>query len=185
MSLTNRQQIHQLTQIAILAALTAGLRILFSGLPNIQPMTAIFLIIAQVWPMRQSLTLICLSLVLSNVYLGMGPWTLMQMMSYIIILSLTYGLQFSLSYLGIPSKAQFIVFAINALLSGFVYGLIISALWVSLLKAPFWPYYLRGLSFDTLHAGGNLVFYLILAPILLPLLYKLRRESKLASFDDD
>lgn len=58
-------------------------------------------------------------------------------------------------------------------LQGILYGFLIS-----LVQAPFFGiqnflvYYASGIPFDTLHAAGNIGFYLILAPILFPLLRK-------------
>ncbi len=62
-------------------------------------------------------------------------------------------------------------FALYAACFGLVYGFIISIFYVVTYHMPnFWAYYLQGFPFDLAHALGNFVFYMILEPILAPII---------------
>ena len=67
--------------------------------------------------------------------------------------------------------------ALFAFFGGLLYGFVISVISVKLMGInSFWAYYIAGIPFDLLHGLGNAGFYLILEPILVPLLaaYKKR-----------
>ena len=58
-------------------------------------------------------------------------------------------------------------FTIMAGLTGYLYGFVISIFSVYFYHIPkFWVYYLQGLPFDTLHALGNIGFWILLSPLL-------------------
>lgn len=59
------------------ATCTVG-RLLFQFIPNIQPMTAIFLIITLQLGIFRGLLISTLSVLITNIYLGMGIWTISQ-----------------------------------------------------------------------------------------------------------
>lgn len=61
--------------------------------------------------------------------------------------------------------------AIYAGITGLLFGLLISAVQAPFLGiSAFLPYYLAGVPVDVMHAFGNIVFYLLLTPILWKLL---------------
>lgn len=150
-------------EIAILALSTAAAvvgRILFQFIPNIQPMTDIFLLLAIYQGLRASLIVSTLSVIITSLYLGTGLWTISQLLSFTILVILAF-------YMGkIPFfKRTLILQVIFAFAAGFLYGLIISVFESKFygIKA-FLPYYLAGVSFDAMHAVGNAGFYLLLYP---------------------
>ncbi|MBC1520713.1 ECF transporter S component [Listeria aquatica] len=161
-----------LALLAVLSALAAAGRILFAPLPNIQPVTALVVMLTLLCGVRFGVLFATLTMVVSNFVLGLGIWTFGQVLGYAFIALLT-GL-FLRPY---RQKIPLWMMALFCGLMGFVYGLI-----QALLIAPiygfayFWVYYLAGLSFDTLHATGNIVFYFVLAPIFLPLLTRLLQK---------
>lgn len=148
-------------------------RLVFQFLPNVQPVTVILLLITMLLGMKDGLIVSLLSVVISNINLGLGVWTLAQITSFSIIIILTGLINRYVSFERLP----FFGMVLYAGLTGYIYGFIISAV-----QAPFfgiqnfWAYYLSGLPFDTLHAVGNSGFYLILAPILIPLIKKLMKS---------
>lgn len=146
-------------------------RILLQALPNIQPVTALLLIICLNRSVFDGLIVACLSMLLSNIYLGMGPWTLFQILSYALLMIVT-GLLVKKFYRP-ASMFNRIIFSIYAVFLGLLYGFLISFFWVNTIKmSSFWAYYLQGISFDLAHGVGNGVFYFLLEPLLQPLLAK-------------
>ena len=147
-------------RIAALALMTAACvvgRMLFTFLPNVQPMTAILLLLTLAFSLPEALLIAALSLVITNLFLGFGIWTVGQLLSYAVILLLFQA--------GV------------AALMGFVYGFSYAIFNYFLLGMQvFWAYWLSGLSFDALHAAGNLGFYLLLAPILKGLFQRYPRK---------
>lgn len=148
--------------MALTTALCVVGRLSFQFIPNIQPMTAIFLIVTLQLGVIRGWLVCLLAVLLTNFYLGMGSWTLSQLLSFGVLIGLW----------GLVGKSGFfrgsLLFQIaGAVCSGFLYGFLISAIDVQIYGMPnFLVYYLQGISFDALHAAGNGIFYAILAPIL-------------------
>lgn len=152
---------YELAYLAMTVATCTVGRLLFQFIPNIQPMTAIFLIITLQLGIFRGLLISTLSVLITNIYLGMGIWTISQIFSFTIIICLM-GLFCSVSIFR-ESRALQTLFSIFV---GFLYGFIIACIDVEVYGMPqFWPYYISGLSFDLLHAIGNGGFYLLLTPI--------------------
>lgn len=157
--------------IATLSALAMVGRILMQPFPNIQPVTAILIIITLTMSTLDGVIISAISILLSNIYLGMGPWTIFQILTYSILMLFTGGLFRRFYRPG--SVTNRLAFALYAFILGMAYGFVISIFSVTLYKVPsFWAYYFQGLTFDLMHGAGNLVFYLILEPILQPLINK-------------
>ncbi|WP_234971668.1 ECF transporter S component [Ignavigranum ruoffiae] len=159
----------RITMLAIFSGLAFIGRIMMQALPNIQPVTAILLILCLNLSMVDGIIVACLSILLSNIYLGMGPWTLLQIISYALLMLIT-GLLVKPFYRP-ENLINRLGFTLYAVLLGFIYGLLMSIFWVFIFKMPsFWAYYLQGLSFDSAHGLGNGIFYFLLEPIIHPLL---------------
>ncbi|MEK4301280.1 ECF transporter S component [Oceanobacillus sp. FSL W8-0428] len=150
---------YKLTLLALLAALAVVGRYAFHFLPNVQPITAIIILTGIFLGPVSSVILSVLVVFLSNMLLGMGIWTVWQIISWCLI-GLTAGI------IGIIWKKVPLLFIILfSMFSGYFYGFIIS-LTTFQVTGHFWPYYLAGLPFDTAHAIGNGVFILLLYPLL-------------------
>lgn len=151
-------------RIAYLALMTSACvvgRMLFTFLPNVQPMTAILLIMTLALSLPEALLIMTLSLIITNLFLGFGIWTVGQLMSYGVIL-LLFWLSSRIPLIG--NKLWFQTGM--AALMGFVYGFTYAIFNYFLLGMHvFWAYWVSGLSFDALHAIGNFGFYLLLSPI--------------------
>lgn len=162
-------------RIALLAIMTAFVtvgRLVFAlpFLPNIQPMTALLILITLNIGVLDGLVVSVLSLMLTNLLLGMGPWTVFQMFAFGVVILLTGLLKFFYSYGTLRNR---IVFSVWAFIAGFIYGLIMSILSYYLYgMTNFIVYYINGLPFDALHAVGSLLFFFILEPILVPIIRK-------------
>lgn len=149
--------------LALFSALAHVGRLIFAFIPNVQPMSALLLLISVYLGLTDGLIVTVLSLVLSNLFLGFGPWTVHQIVAYSgVLLILTPLLRWT-PYRWLRS--------LEAGAMGMMYGWFISLLFVwSYQINHFWAYYLRGVPFDLNHALGNIVFYFLLEPIVLRIL---------------
>lgn len=152
---------------------------MFSFIPNVQPVTAMLLIIAYTIGWRESLIIASLTMLVSNMLLGMGPWLFFQIMSYIVVIIFGYILDKIVNHV---SSSRYFIFGSRTFYAGFagiLYGLIISILWVRTLSfKQFWLYYLNGLPYDFAHAVGNAIFFVLLYPILSKLLTKFYQKIR-------
>ena len=156
---------YKLTLLAIFAAVAVVGRSLFAFLPNVQPVTAIIIICGILLGPGAAIILSLLVTFLSNMLLGMGIWTVWQIISWALI-----GLISGMIGKYVKEIPVFYL-VIFGVFSGYLYGLIISLVTFQA-TGKFWPYYLVGLPFDTYHAIGNGVFILILYPLIKYLLKK-------------
>lgn len=164
--------VRRISLLAMMTALVTVGRLVFSlpVLPNIQPMTALIILITLNIGIIDGLVLAILSMLLTNMILGMGPWTILQITAFVVIILLT-GL-FKIGYRYGTFKNR-LIFSTWSLLAGFVYGLVVTFLSFHLYgMSHFLVYYINGLPFDILHAIGNFVFFLILEPIIVPIIHK-------------
>lgn len=160
--------VKRLALLAILTALSYVGRIVFQFIPNVQPMTTLLLLITLNLTVADGLIVAIASLILSNMVLGMGPWLFPQLVTYFILIGFT-GIVLKPFY---GMKNARVLFTGYSFVSGLLFGFIISVFSYRMYgMTNFWAYYLMGISFDLLHAAGNAGFYLILEPILGPLLH--------------
>lgn len=156
---------YKLTLIALLAAIGIAGRVFFVFIPNVQPMTAIIIICGLLLGPFEAILLAIVATFASNMVMGMGIWTVWQIISWSLI-GLLSGILVKV-FKRIPIY-MIIIFAVFA---GYLYGFIISLMTYQITGA-FWPYYLAGLPFDTNHALGNGVFIALLYPIISKLMRK-------------
>ncbi|MFD2762262.1 ECF transporter S component [Lentibacillus juripiscarius] len=150
---------YKLTLLALLAALAVVGRSAFAFLPNVQPVTSLVIICGLLLGPVAAILLALLTTFLSNMLLGMGIWTIWQVVSWALI-GLISGL------IGkYPRRVPIYVIVLFAVFSGYLYGFIISLTAYSI-SGSFLPYYLSGLIFDTNHAIGNGIFIILLYPMI-------------------
>ncbi|MGX7075949.1 ECF transporter S component [Globicatella sanguinis] len=156
-----------ITQVALLTTLCVVGRIFFAFIPNVQPVTAIIAIVTILLGFKDGVIISSLTMLVSNLILGMGPWVILQIISYLIVVIFVY---FSNRFLEKMVKSDYILFGSRALvtgIAGILYGFSISWLWTFLIQVEnFWVYYLNGLPFDFAHSAGNVVFFILLFPLL-------------------
>ncbi|PEX93253.1 ECF transporter S component [Bacillus cereus] len=161
--------IKSIALVAVLTALSVTGRIVFAFIPNVQPTTTLLILVTLLMGKRYGILHAMLVMVTSNLILGIGIWTIPQIIAYSIIVLIT-GLIIRPMF----SKIPHFIMGLYAGLTGFLYGFIISLCQVPIYGSKyFFAYYMAGLPFDFNHAIGNFGFYMVLAPILLPLLDKL------------
>lgn len=150
--------VYKISLIAVLSAIAIVGRSLFAFIPNVQPVTAIIILTGLFLGPLSGIIIAIVITYLSNMILGMGIWTIWQIISWALIGLLA----------GLIGKTRFIQMPIIVLfgfISGYLYGFIIS-LTTYQISGKFWPYYIAGLPFDTYHAIGNVIFIAAIFPIM-------------------
>lgn len=167
--------VRRITTIALLSCLAFVLRIVIV-LPNVQPVTAIIMLVTIYIGTVDGLLVALISILISNLYLGMGVWTIAQLVTYSIIVLFIGFFVRKTDKKSISNKKWSIIAGIMGLLYGFL---------ISLIQAPFFswisffPYWISGLPYDFLHGFGNLYFFFILHPILRDFLIKQKGKMSL------
>jgi len=161
----SRINTYKLTVLALLAAVAIAGRNIFVFLPNVQPVTAIIITAGIQFGAMASVLLSLVIVLVSNTLLGMGVWSIWQIVCWGIIGIMSAFLQKPLKKFGLYAIVPYAIF------TGYLYGLLISIPTYQV-TGNFWPYYLAGLPFDTYHALGNGAFMLVLYPILASLMKK-------------
>jgi len=164
--------IYKITLIAMLASLAVAGRIALSHVPNVQPVTAIIILTGFWMGPAAGLIMAFLTTIVSNMLLGMGYWTIWQVVAWSII-GLLAGI------IG-KYKPEFPAWGLTiyGFLSGIFFGVVIS-LTMRSIGQPFWAYYLAGLPYDINHAISNVIFILILSPVLSTLFRRYKKRNGL------
>lgn len=145
----------RLTLIAMISTVAYVGRIMFSFIPNVQPTTTIIILVTIYIGTIDGLLVAITTMFMSNLYLGMGPWTIAQIFAFSMIVGMFHIIK--------KTNLSIKYYPVIAFFSGLFYGFVIS-----LVQAPFFgwalffPYWISGISFDIYHALGNYVFFIIL-----------------------
>lgn len=145
----------EIALVAMLATMSAVLRIPFAAIPSLQPCTFLIICSGYVFGPIAGFMVGAMTPLISNFFLGQGPWTLYQMLAWGLVgSSAAYLPRFNLDRKG---------FIIAGVIYAFVFGLITNIY--------FWLYFaypltfstllfaqLSSLWFDTSHAIGNAIF---------------------------
>jgi len=145
----------EIALVAMLATISAVLRIPFAAIPSLQPCTFLIICCGYVFGPIAGFMVGAMTPLISNFFLGQGPWTLYQMLAWGLI---GYGAGY-LARFNLDRKG----FIIVGVVCGFLFGLITNIY--------FWLYFAYPLTFGTLvfvqlsslwfdvsHAAGNAIF---------------------------
>ena len=176
----HRPSARDLMPVMVLVATASVGRVVFAFLPQVQPVTVLVLCAGISLGPVQGFAAGALSAVVSNLALGMGPWTLWQMLGWGVI-GLLGG---ALGKLRLRQK--WLVCA-AALASGFLYGWIVDIWTVAfygegITLELFLTVYGAATLFNAIHSAGNLVFSLLLYPIVCKKLDRVVKKYGLGSF---
>lgn len=78
----SRPQLRQIMPTVVLAALAVAGRLVFAVIPNVQPVSAIVIMAGVIFGRRSGFMVGALAMLLSNFFLGQGPWTPWQMYGF-------------------------------------------------------------------------------------------------------
>lgn len=165
----------EIALVATLTALAAVSRVPFAFIPGIQPTTFLVMITGWVFGVRTGFTVGALAALVSNFFLGQGPWTPWQMFSWGMA-----GVSAAL-LTGNSREFELRKFTILAALWGYLFGWIMNIWhWVGFVYPLSWKTfiatYLISFPFDTLHALGNVGFSLIFGRIFYNILWRYKRK---------
>lgn len=165
-------------EIALIATMTtfAGIsRIPFAVFPSFQPTTFLVMITGYVFGAQTGFMVGAMSALVSNFFLGHGPWTLWQMLGWGICGVLAGFLAKQVQ--GFSRKR----FAVLSALCGYLFGWIQNIWhWLAFVyplnMKTFWATYLVSFPFDTLHVFSNIVFTMIFGEIFYVVLKCFQRK---------
>jgi energy-coupling factor transport system substrate-specific component len=161
--------------IAVLAALAAVCRVPFAPLPGIQPTTCLVIVSGYVFGARSGFMVGAVAALVSNFFLGQGPWTPFQMLFWGLIGA-------SAGLLGeIRPQAGRAVMVPFSIAWGYLFGWLMNIFFVVFFIKPLtWKAvfvaYAASFPFDTLHALGNVCFYLLLGPQVIKVLKRFKEK---------
>lgn len=165
-----------LALVAALAALAAIGRVAFAAFPNVKPTTDIVLFSGFALGGPAGFAVGALAALVSNIFLGQGPWTPWQMVAWGIVGLLGAALG-SLLRRHQPGR---LVLALVCGFAGLLFGAIMDLYQWSLGAEHTLASYLAvsgtSLGFNIAHAVGNVVFALILGPAFVRALRRYRRR---------
>ncbi len=144
--------------IAILGTISAAARVPFAGIPSVQPSTFIIMTAGMIFGAYAGFMVGVETALLSNFFLGQGPWTPWQMLAWGLAGVVGSALKFTKD-----KRYGLYIFMFVSFLYGYVYGVIMNV-WYWL--AFIYPHTLQSflmvwslsVYFDTLHAIGNVIF---------------------------
>ena len=159
--------------VAMLGAISAVSRIPFAVIPNVQPCTYLIICSGYVFGPIAGFMVGAITALISNFFLGQGPWTTYQMFAWGLAgVSAAYVRRFRLDTI------RLIIFGA---IWGYLYGWIVNTwFWVSfiypLTLKTFLIYQLNSLWFDTFHAIGNAIFLGLLGMKTIAILERFRKR---------
>ena len=164
--------------IALLAAVASASRVLFAALPNVQPVTLFILMIGLHLGARRATAVAMLTALLSNMALGHGPWTFYQAIAWAAV-GTSAALLRPILVNWDGTKVRILPMAILAFIWGFLFDWIVSVSALAIYQSfeAFLTFIIAGLIFDAMHAVGNVLFTVWLAPSLHQLLWLHRRHE--------
>ena len=159
-SRTNRMT---LGMLATMVVAMAALRVLMQPLPNVQPLTVAALLVGAHLGARRGVAFAILAALLSNLLISHGWWTFFQAAGWAIVAVI--GARANLVQHGqLQLQRLALVSVVSAMVFGFVSTL--SLVTSAMTPSAFIVLLGQGLPFDVVHALGNLVFVVWMAPSL-------------------
>ncbi|MHC0037051.1 ECF transporter S component [Pseudoneobacillus sp. C159] len=162
----------ELVLLAVLAAIASVGRVVFAGIPNVQPTTFVIMMAGFVFGAESGFMIGVVAALASNMVLGQGPWTPWQMLAWGLV-GLSAGL---LNKSGlIKSLMGKIVFGV---VWGFLFGLIMNV-W-SYLALSLWntqsliTYFASSLFYDLMHSISNVICLLLFGEAWLKILNRFK-----------
>ncbi len=162
----------ELSLVAALAAAAAAGRVLFAFVPNVQPVTMLVAVTGVTLGARAGIATGAAAALLSNAFLGQGPWTPWQMLGWAAV-----GATAAL----IPGLRNRFGLAAFGLAWGFLFDWLMDVwAWSSLgpgaTVGSFTALAASGVWFDIAHAMGNVAIALVAGPTLIRILDRYARR---------
>lgn len=153
-------QVKNLTRLAILSSICILTRIYLNIIPNVKILSDVILILAIEKNLKESLFVNATTMIVTSFVLGFGIWVLFQIVDFSILAILNH-----IIFNVIKIKKTKINKSLALGLSGFLYGLIITAMEAVFILGGwhmFIPRYITSIPFDINHALGNIFIYIFI-----------------------
>lgn len=165
--------------VVICCAASLG-RVIFAVIPQVQPVTALVVIAGRVYGCRKGYVTGALCALISNLFLGQGPWTLFQMTAWGMTGLLAGLLEKVICRL--PESRKTRIYAICGLFSAFLFSLITDLLTVSYLGdsvsvSSVLAVYTAGFSFNLGHGIFNFILISFLYETLSRKLIRIQKKT--------
>ncbi|MBE6576237.1 MAG: hypothetical protein E7654_08210 [Ruminococcaceae bacterium] len=158
---------------ALFGALLHISQVVLAGLPNIELVSLLIIVWTRVFRWW-ALPGIAVFILLQGLMYGFGIYW----MSYLYIWFLLWGIVILIPRRPAPPLLRAVGWALLSGAYGFAFGALTAIPWFFIGgPSAALSYWLAGLPFDALHAGGNFVFALILAVPLMDVLEKIGRRA--------
>lgn len=172
----------EIALMAVLGAVASAGRFAFAALPNIQPTTFMVIISGYVFGPRTGFMVGSTAALVSNFFLGQGPWTPWQMLIWGVA-GASSGLIKGV-YPGIGNGGMVLL----NFIWGYVYGWTMNLwFWTAFIQPLNWQSLLAvcatSIWFDTMHAVGNAVFCLLFGAGFIRMLKRFQRRMKVVTID--
>ncbi|MDH7478995.1 MAG: ECF transporter S component [Syntrophomonadaceae bacterium] len=167
-----------LALLSALTALTALGRVPFAAIPSVQPTTFMVTYAGFVFGPQTGFLVGSLAALLSNFFLGQGPWTLWQMAAWGLV-GVTAGMLGRCK----PDLGKWGL-GLFGVIWGYLFGWIMNlSYWLvfvyPLTLKSFLTAYAASFYFDTLHAAGNLAFTVALGPMVKKIMVRYRERLRI------
>ncbi|MGH2667693.1 MAG: ECF transporter S component, partial [bacterium] len=159
----------------------AGLaRVPFAAIPNVQPSSALIILAGAAFGWRVGALTGAVVPLVSNAFLGHGPWTPFQMLGW--------GLMGAAAAPVLGRVRRRLPLALFGALAGLAFGFIMNAwVWLASVRPAalhtFLPVLVRAIPFDLAHAAGNAVILWLVGPRLLTLMRRANVRRIVAPLD--
>lgn len=165
----------ELVMLAVLAAVAAVSRVPFASIPSVQPSTFVIIVTGIALGAESGFVVGALTALVSNLFLGQGPWTPWQMYAWGMI-GVAAGLLRDTWFMRTT-----ITRCIFGFISGILFGWIMNLSYVvgifqNITLAQFIAYYAKGFYFDLAHALSNVFFLAIFSNSWVKILLRFRKK---------
>ncbi|WP_246258546.1 ECF transporter S component [Kroppenstedtia pulmonis] len=164
----------ELVLLALLTAIAAVSRVPFAGFPSIQPTSFVIMMTAFVFGAESGFVVGAGAALVSNIFLGQGPWTPWQMLAWGLV-GLTAGI-----FRHTPVMKNRWMRLLFGFIWGFLFGWIMN-LWVmagmeSWNLSTFVSVYAASAYFDLAHALSNVFFLAVFSSVWIRILERFRQK---------
>ncbi len=165
----------EISIVAVLAVVAAIARLVFAAIPNVQATTFVVIVSGFVFGPRAGFMVGSTAALISNFFLGQGPWTPCQMFAWGLV-GVTSGWLAALKpNLRSPGMVLF------SFVWGYLFGWLMNLwFWAAFVRPLNWESFLvtyaASFPFDTFHALSNAGFYLMFGPRVVKILSRFQKK---------
>ena len=165
----------EIALVAMMGTISAALRVPFAAIPGVQPCTFLIICSGYVFGPVAGFMVGAITALVSNFFLGQGPWTPYQMLAW----GLVGILASFLNRLKLEGLSLTVVLILFGIICGYLYGWILNTwYWASFIYpltfSTFITYQLTSIWFDTFHAVANAVLLGLLGMKTISILERFR-----------